>query len=355
MGASYHRCLTAAGLTASLLLAGCSDDVPEAAPPVGVNVTPEASATGATDRAHDGATHTAEGGDSRTGATLSLPDLRALGEEMTAALASGDVESWLALTDLEGAAEQQQRDWFANVQAVPMEVREMHPILLVRTDDGAGGATAQFAFRHQVSGVDRDPVLENYEMSLVHADGRWSITEVVGATGAESVYPLVWDLGPIEVSESAHAVVLTLGPAPSGAEVRSLDAAVAGVLTELPADGVDRVLIEYADAQGIADMLLATGEEEGVQDRSSFYYAPLASPEVELAPSAQLPDVEDGEFGALRLIVNRDIHEKELEDYRGARGGVTHSSCRHGAPGGDRADPDLLGAGVGRHGGVLVV
>ncbi|NLG21174.1 MAG: hypothetical protein GX555_07035, partial [Actinomycetales bacterium] len=87
-------------------------------------------------------------------------DALALGEHLTEALASGDVEAWLERTDLDESAEQQQRDWFAGVQAVPMDLREMHPTFLVRVDDGAGGALVRYAFRHQVTGVDAVPVIE---------------------------------------------------------------------------------------------------------------------------------------------------------------------------------------------------
>jgi hypothetical protein len=95
-------------------------------------------------------------------------ELMEFGEQLTGALESGDVEAWLALHDLDDVATAQQRDWFAAVHAVPMDLREMHPTSVLDSDPpGEGsGAVVEFGFRHQVTGADLVPSLEYYRLTL---------------------------------------------------------------------------------------------------------------------------------------------------------------------------------------------
>ena len=234
---------------------------------------------------------------------------------MTEALAGDDVEAWIALTDLDPAGEQQQRDWFAAVQAVPMQVREMHPTFLFRIGHAPGHATATFAFRHQVSGVDPVPVLEEYELTLTSSGSGWLVAGVGGTSGVDRTYPQLWDLGPVGVVETGRTVVVHSGDPPPNDALRSLDAAVGAVLDAFPLEGEpQRLLVEYAEAATMGEMLSLD-----VVDAHSQGYVPLASAEVELI--GPLPDLEDGSGGTPRLIVNRGEHEAETDYYAGVRGG----------------------------------
>lgn len=297
-----------AALAAVAMVSACTSAAPQVvAPERSADVAVETGAAGQGLGTADVAASPAVG-------PVTFEDILALGEEMTAALDSGDVEQWMALTDLDDAAAQQQRDWFAGVQAVPMEVREMHPTFLVRTDDGQGRATAQFAFRHQVSGVDEVPVLADYELTLTASGDEWLVTEVTGAGGDDSVYPQLWDLGRVNVAEGGRVVVLYTGDAPPTDALRSLDDAVGAVLDQLPLPGAPRLLVHYADTDALSAMV---GEDATGWHNS--YALPFASPEVEL--TGHLPDLEDGDSGTPRLLVNRDEHESEADYYVGARGG----------------------------------
>ncbi len=285
----------------ALTLAACDGAPPTAAPPS------VASSTSAT--ASDEADRT----DAPSGAGITAEEAIALGEEMTAALASGDVEEWLSLTVLEGAAAQQQRDWFEGVQAVPMDVRELHPVFLANAA-GEMGAEVEFSFRHQVTGVDAEPVVQPYVFTLVRADADWRVSQVEGPDDVDAAYPQLWDLGPISVIETEHLLVVTEASAGTRRTTEALETAAAATLTEFPLPGPDRMLVMLASAEPVSAML---GQGEG----ASFggWITPASSPEVER--DGILPDVEDGAPGPVRVVLDRGEIEGEFSWYPRLDGG----------------------------------
>jgi len=244
-------------------------------------------------------------------------DALALGEHLTEALASGDVEAWLERTDLDESAEQQQRDWFAGVQAVPMDLREMHPTFLVRVDDGAGGALVRYAFRHQVTGVDAVPVIELYDLTLTPSASGWRVAAVSGGDSDDAGYPRLWDLGPIVVHESRHSIVIDPGHGVDDSLLRGINEAVEAAQTEMPVEGSSRLLIELSDPDA---MQALTRRNTGGGPPTALSYFPLASPEVER--TGIMPDVEDGETGAPRIVVDARSLVEDARTAAGFAGGL---------------------------------
>ncbi len=240
-------------------------------------------------------------------------ELVSLGEQLTAALASGDVEQWLALTTLQGEAEQQQRDWFAAVQAVPMDVREMHPTDIEEKNvfGDVDGPVVEFGFRHQVSGADTVPSVELYQLTLERegVDGPFRVVEVGGSDGAYAAYPQLWDLGPVTVSQGEHVVLLTPDDEPEWAELlEELDSAAGAVLTAFPETEVQTMLVTAVDGTVLATLF--GDSEEGAL--AGFTTPALASPTVqERAGLAELDTADGGEVTA-RIVLDADYVENEL-------------------------------------------
>lgn len=309
-------------------LAGCAVPAP-------VTITP-ASPTGAADvrvesaevRAetaprHDDADDGPGSAETRQGRghkdAVSYDELIGLGEQLTAALESGDVEQWLALTTLTGDAAQQQRDWFAGVQAVPMDVREMHPTWLLQRDvDGeVHGPLVEFSFRHQITGADAVPVVQLYEFTLerVGVDGPYRVVEVGGTDTVDSAYPQLWDLGPITVTETEHTVLIAEQHSDLQGLGAGMDAAAAAVFDSFPVAGVDRMAVSVVDESLVARLF---GEsEEGT-------YAGLAVP-VSASPTTEagrnLPDVVTDDSIGARLVVDLDYSVSEWSVYDEPEGG----------------------------------
>ncbi len=197
------------------------------------------------------------------------------------ALAGNDVEAWLSHFDLDEEATQQQRHWFAAVQDVPMEVREL-VVSSVLGVDPQRGQKVQVAFRHQVSGADVDPSLEYYRWT-VHRDGEGAPPTVVEATGAggfNAAHPQLWDLTEVHVHESDSLVLLA--PADLWPEVGdlvpSLDEAAAETLAALPVEGVDRVVVTLAHAEHLEELF---GSRVDVADVAGFVTTAWAAPEAD--------------------------------------------------------------------------
>lgn len=252
--------------------------------------------------------------------SVDYADLIALGEELTAALDSGDVERWLALTALRGDEAQQQRDWFAGVQAVPMDVREMHPTWLLERDveGDVDGPLVEFAFRHQITGADVVPAVQLYELILerVGTDGPYRVVSVSGSEAGDTAYPQLWDLRAIEVIETEHTVLL----AEQGSEVAELteamDVAAGEVLDTFPVEGVDRMAVSVVDESLVARLF---GEsEEGTY--AGFAVPVPASPEV--LEGRNLPDVVTDDSIGSRIVVDLDYVEEEWAFYDAPEGGA---------------------------------
>ncbi|MCK0110614.1 hypothetical protein MWU75_00445 [Ornithinimicrobium sp. F0845] len=317
--------LPAAALLAALV-SGCAASAPVTVTPARPLESTQAAPT-PRDGAVPGPGGEAAGGrggeETREGrgekAAVTTDELIALGAELTAALESGDVEQWLALTTLTGEDAQQQRDWFAGVHAVPMDVREMHPTWLLERDvDGpVHGPLVEFSFRHQVTGVDAQPAVELYEFTLerVGTDGPYRIVGVSGSEDLDSAYPQLWDLGPIEVVETEHTVLIAEPDSGIGELSAALDAGAAAVLEAFPVEGVDRMSVTVVDEE-----LVATVYQESDPGTYAGFVVPVpASPVVETGSG--LPDVVTGDSIGARLVVDQEYAEDEWGAYDEPAGG----------------------------------
>lgn len=255
-----------------------------------------------------------------SGEELSDADLHAFGDRLTDALDSGDVEHWLSYFALDEEQTARQRDWFAAVQAVPMDLREMHPTDRHGPDgtqvsaDGqwVPGERVEFGFRHQVVGADPVPSVQSYDFWLEQSagDGALRITEVTGVEDAGD-YPQLWDVGPVEVTESEHLVLLA-APA-EGELVRELlpglDAAAAQTLAEFPVEGVDRMVVTLTTPELVATLF---GEGE-VNELAGFAMPLTGAPEV--AQRDGLADLGTAEDVTVRLVLDVEYTADELDTY----------------------------------------
>lgn len=316
------------------LLSGCAAGAPvtitPARPPHPVTAPDDVATTGpahggdALDREEDREQAGPGSEETRLGRGAKQPvstdELVVLGEELTAALESGDVEQWLALTTLTGEAAQQQRDWFAGVQAVPMDVREMHPTWLLERDvDGeVHGPLVEFSFRHQVTGADVQPVVELYEFTLerVGTDGPYRVVGVSGSDAADSAYPQLWDVGPIEVVETEHTVLVAEAGSGVAELSGALDEAAAAALEAFPVEGVGRMAVTVVD-EPLLSTVFDDSKEEGFY--AGFAYPVPASPQV--LERSGLPEVVAGDDIGARLVVSLEFAEDEWRGYGEPDGG----------------------------------
>ncbi|WP_141783920.1 hypothetical protein [Ornithinicoccus hortensis] len=254
------------------------------------------------------------------GDELTDEDLQAFGARLTDALESGDVEHWLSYFALDDEQTERQRQWFTAVQAVPMEVREMHPTLWLGPDGAEVGADGEwsseervrFGFRHQVSGADPVPSVELYDVGLERSedDGGLRINDLAGDPD-QGDYPQLWDVGPVEVLESDHLVVLT---DPEQRELvrellPSLDLAAAETLSEVPVDGVDRMVVTLTSAERVATLF---GEGE-VNELAGF-----AMPVTGIREVGQydgLADLDPTDDLTVRLVLDLEYTADELDNY----------------------------------------
>uniref|UniRef100_UPI001E557D3F hypothetical protein n=1 Tax=Ornithinicoccus halotolerans TaxID=1748220 RepID=UPI001E557D3F len=192
---------------------------------------------------------TASAGAEREGAAgpVTEADAVALAGALTAALEEGRVAAWSGHF-APGRLRAQQRDWFAAVQATPMTVRAMHPLLLTPARPGRD-AELTIGFRHQVTGADLVPTVERYRYLLARAgSGELLVTEVDGGGRLEVDHPQLWDLAPTAVTETEHLVLVH--PRDRAEDVAEamprLDRAAAEVLADFPVPGVDRLVVTAA-------------------------------------------------------------------------------------------------------------
>lgn len=332
---SARLCLSLTGAVSVLvagLLSGCAAGAPvtitPARPPEPVTTPDElvvpGAAPGEASRDQGGREEAGPGSaETRLGRGAKQPvstdELVVLGEELTAALDSGDVEQWLALTTLTGEAAQQQRDWFAGVQAVPMDVREMHPTWLLERDvDGeVHGPLVEFSFRHQVTGADLEPVVQLYEFTLerVGADGPYRVVEVAGSDGVDAAYPQLWDVGPIEVVETEHTVLIAEAGSGVAELGDALDEAAAAVLNAFPVEGVGRMAVTVVNEPLMSSVF--DESQEGVY--AGFAIPVAASPEILVGSG--LPEVVTDDAIGARLVVDLEYAEEEWRAFRSPEGG----------------------------------
>lgn len=191
--------------------------------------------------------------------------LAALAADLDRALASGDEEEWLAHFDAddEDLVEAQWR-WFRGVQAVPMDVREILPELLV-SEDSHEGTVVQLAFAHQISGADPIPAVEIYRAAVRRTPGEDPTITSMSGQNRQDGHPQLWDLQALAVTVTDDLVVL----APDGREtdvaavLPGLESATANVFLDFDEGPRDRLVIQLADAD---DLRAITDDQDLVVD-----------------------------------------------------------------------------------------
>lgn len=318
----------AGAVVAALLLAGGCAAPPDTVVPAPPRAAPatESPTTAPAAPGPSAAPDPAPSDGQDLGGPVTDDDLLALGEEMTSALADGDVDRWESLLDVGPEALEQQRAWFSGVQSVPMSVREMHPVDVLEESplDGAG-QVVEFAFRHQVDGADPVPSVQYYELTVGRSaeDGGLRVLGVDGdAADPTSGYPQLWDLAELTVLETEHVVLLAeSGRAEdASAVVEDLEEAAAQVFADFPVgDGdpvVDRMVVSAVDED-----LVATLFGDSVVGDYAGFAAPLTgSPVVDR--SGGLAEVDgDGSEVTARLVVDLDYTLDEQAYFDRPQGG----------------------------------
>lgn len=273
------------GLAAVLSLSACATTVPDA-------VAPQVVAPPTAERIEE----------------ISTAELVELSAAMTTALAEDDIEAWVELLDLDADGVAQQRDWFAGVQAVPMEVREMHvtQVLSRRPLDGASVVT--MAFRHQVSGADPTPTLQEYRMVAGRdVQGAVRIIEISGTAHS-------WDLGPMVVLDGEAVLLLSHAEDEWMAELMldSIDRAAVDLLSDLPAPGVDRIVVVLTDEDGLATVF---GRGRAGLWSTMLPLKPSTEVGTGLTGLTSLPI--DVTTGTGRLLIDADLAYEEWVDFGG--------------------------------------
>lgn len=304
------RRLVRAGVTVAVLVLGaCSSggEDPDAPSPPGTTGSPvPPSPPGTT-----------ESPAASTPSPLSDEQVVQVLQEMDTALQSGDVEAYLQHV-APGLADQQ-RAWFDAVQAVPMDVRQLRLDGVVSRND-VEGTTTHVGLRHQVTGADPVPVLEQYRWVFATGeDGRVRLVSSQGRNGELYGYPQVWDDGePVAVIEG-HSVLL-LAPESHREQTEllldTLDLAAERALEELPWAAADRelVVVNLVDA----DLLASLGEHPdntaAVQLMArSAESIPWDAPRL----TASSPPVQG------RVLLDVDAATADLEEFGPSPGGHT--------------------------------
>jgi hypothetical protein len=276
---------------------GCSGPPPTVlpAPPVESTVEP---GPGASRGAH---------------AEVGEAEVVALVTSLNEALASGDVEQWLSHLDLDAEGMEQQRHWFAAVQDVPMEVRELVATGLLG-DDPERGQGVQVAFRHQVTGADPVPSLEYYRWTLHRAgpDAPVRIVELRGKEGYSAAYPQLWDLSEVRVHVSDSLVLLVdpeRWPEVEGL-VPALEEAARETLDTFPVEDVQRLVVTLGGYEQLEELF---GSSAAVVDYAGFTSVTSASSE---ADPGTVGDPADPLAVAGRVVLELEYATAEL-DYFG--------------------------------------
>lgn len=319
---------------AALVLSACSSagSPPEATPPA---TTGEAStvttAPGSADRGSGTAGSTAYPAPDASATTTAAPGgaRGGLSEEqvtealrgMDAALQSGDVEAYLEHVD--PALQEEQRAWFEALQRVPMDVRQLRLDGVVSTTSTEGTVT-HVGLRHQITGADPRPLLEQYRWVFDAEDGGPALlTQSTGRNGETYGYPQAWDSGEeLAVVEGHSVLILTPETDRAVAEqlLATLDLAAERSLASLVwADGTrDRLEVHLVDAATLEEVAGAPGSPAGFQL--------LTVAEDEIPWDATRLTGLDAPVGG-RILLDRDQTLQEITDYGPSPGG--HTALRY--------------------------
>ena len=235
-------------VTLALVLGGCT------APGPSSPTTTGADATGAT-----------------TGAAAYPPavsdeDVLELVAALDAALGDGDEAAFLERVHPD--LREEQRSWFAAVRSVPMEVRQLRADR-VTSRQSPEGTMLHVGLRHQLTGADPVPVLQQYRWVVAPGeDGRPLLVSSRPRTGTFMGQPRLWDLGPVSVLEGGSALLLAPEDAREDAEalLPTIDEGAAAVLEDFPALAVDRLVVELVPEEVLVEEMGedSTGDSSGV-------------------------------------------------------------------------------------------
>lgn len=320
------------GATALLLalgLAACASPVPEAvrplpleapAPPPLAPAEPRPDSNPDSERDSDGEAAPSPSPDAD--ASISGEQAAALAPALTAALESGDVAEWLALMDLSEEEEQAQRDWFAGVQAVPMDTRAVHFTgVHEEYDTAVGTIVLDVRFEHQVTGADPVPALQNYRYTLGRDDqGALQVLEVSTDGGFFGVSPQLWDLGPIVVHEAESVVVLSSAERADDAAflLDALDVASAAALATAPELAVERLVVTMAETEELTELF--GGGLDGEGDWAGFA-SPVPGFERLVERNGLTRTVETMDVSPVRSVLEWDYTLEEWNFHGSGTGG----------------------------------
>lgn len=233
------------------------------------------------------------------------------------ALQAGDVDAFLARVAPEIA--DAQRAWFEAVVAVPMDVRQVR-LDGVLSRNSAEGTVTHVGLRHQISGADPQPLLEQYRWVFAQGeDGTIRLVDSRGRTGQDFGYPQVWDSGePIAVLEGHHLVVLAPESRRDAAEelLDTLDLAAERSLVTLPWLGEDRerLAVNLVGADLLEEVNGAPGWPAGEQ------LMKLAPEEIAME-AGRLTGIYSPVSG--RLLLDADVVLDDIDTYGLSAGGDT--------------------------------
>lgn len=239
--------------TLALALAGCGSigwpqSVPTATYPPTVGApTDDAVITTGPAPTQAAPTQTAEPAPTTSATTglvpLSNGEVDEVVARMNEVLRSGNEDDWADFFVDDDELVEQQRRWFRGVQAVPMDVREFLPELLIARDSSEG-TVVQLAFAHQISGADPSPALETYRVTFYRTPGTEALVSDVRGQNRGDAHPQLWDLTEIAVTVTDQLVLLVpterQGDLP--ALLPGLESATANVILDF-APGSDRRLV----------------------------------------------------------------------------------------------------------------
>ena len=175
---------------------------------------------------------------------------------MDDALQSGDVEAYLAFVGPE--LQDQQRAWFDGVRTAPLEMRELRLDGVVSRTPSEG-TVAHVGLRHQFTGADPVPVLQQYRWVFAAADdGAPLLVASDGRNGEFFGHPQLWDLGEELVVLTGHSVQVLAQQSRAGdAEslLDPLDRAAEASLATLPpvAEGRERLVVQMVPGETVIE------------------------------------------------------------------------------------------------------
>lgn len=234
---------------------------------------------------------------------------------MDDALQAGDVEAFL--THVHPDLHEEQRAWFQGVSVAPLDVRQLRLDGVVSR--APGGTIAHVGLRHQFTGADPVPVLQQYRWVFTTSDDATPVlTETGGRTGDFFGHPQLWDTGEeLSVLQGHQVSVLVARSRTSEAEtiLDTLDRAAETTLAELPwlAEDRERLVVQLAPADVIEEHGFAMSTGSSLQLRVSPEEPPREPSRLSTMSTPVRP----------HLFLDLELALLDLEDFGSSPGGQT--------------------------------